>query len=120
MGGRAAAEALTGMYVSTTDPAQRGRLAAVAVRLSNPLAGFAARTIRDSSSADAIAMISLLSTSPSRSTVGAIGRALDHLDPVVRATALAALCSSDEPEARQAVIHAMDHWDPATRRVAAM
>jgi HEAT repeat protein len=51
--------------------------------------------------------------------VAAIGRALDHLDPVVRACAVATLCEIDEPEAKKAVIRAMDHWDPATRRVAA-
>jgi hypothetical protein len=119
LGGRAAAEALATTYAATPDPTQRARLSAVAVRLSNPLAGYAARAIRDMPSATAISTIGLLSCAPSRGTAGAIGRALDHVDPVVRGTALRALCDSEEPEGRAAVIKAMDHWDPATRRVAA-
>ena len=119
LGGRAAAEAVATSYAATRDPAARRRLATVAVRLSNPLAGYATRIIRDMPSDDAIATIDLLAAAPCKATIGAIGKALDHLDPVVRTYAVQALCDCTEPEAQRLVIKCMDHWDPATRRVAA-
>ncbi len=119
LGGRPAADAIVATYAATADAAARARLAAVGARLGDALAASAAHTVKDADSATAIATVDLLARARTRGCASATARALDHVDPTVRTTALQALSACPEPDAVRLQVRAMDHWDPATRRVAA-